>query len=292
VLSPRASSALAGALLALPAPLAAQTPLEIVIASPDVTAVLGGAVVADHQLVADDLQGGALALTFAPLPAAAAVDGLHLSAAGPVLFSLETFTELAGATYRPADVVAFDGAGFSLAFDGAAAGVPSEVDVDAVTVGANDELLLSFDVTVVLSGVAFADEDLAAWDGGGFDLVFDGSAAGVPEALDLDAAHRLPNGNLLLSFDGSGVVAGVAFADEDLLEYEPQSGTWDLAYDGSQSLAGWEAADLDAVSVGLPPSVLEIPTLGGWGLALLAALLALGGLALLGGSRARTDTVA
>jgi len=286
--TPAGPALAAAALLALPATLAAQTPLELVIASPDVTAVLGGAVVADHQLVADDLQGGALALTFAPLPAEAAVGGIHLTAGGPVLFSPATVTELAGTSYRPGDVIAFDGATFSLAFDAMAAGLPPGVDVDAVTLGAAGELLLSFDVTVVLPGVPFADEDLVAWDGGGFDLVFDGSAAGVPEALDLDAAHRLPNGNLLLSFDGSGAIAGVAFADEDLLEYESPA-HWTLAYDGSASLPGWEAADLDAVSVGLPPSVIEIPTLGGWSLALLAALLGAGALRLLGRAPAAAD---
>ena len=76
----------------------------------------------------------------------------------------------------------------------------------------------------------------------------DGSAAGVPASLDLDAADRLPgNGRLLLSFDGSAVIAGIELDDEDVLEHDPAAGTWRIAYDGSEADSGWVPADLEAL---------------------------------------------
>ena len=128
---------------------------------------------------------------------------------------------------------------------------PAGTGVDAGTVDGSD-LLVSFDVTVPLSGTLFADEDLARWDGAGFSLAFDGSAAGVDPALDLDGAHRLTNGHLLLSFDGFGAVGGLSFADEDVLERDPVGGTWELASDASLAYPGWPPADAQAVAAREP----------------------------------------
>src|SRR6185295_15679525 len=98
---------------------------------------------------------------------------------------------------------------------------------------------LSFDTTVALGGVPVQNKDLIA-----IDLIpsapfvfFDGTTAGVATGLNLDAAHRLGNGHLLLSFDSSGSVGGVAFSREDVLEYDPVGNTWEKSYDGATH--GW-----------------------------------------------------
>jgi hypothetical protein len=54
------------------------------------------------------------------------------------------------------------------------------------------------------------------------------------------------HGHLLLSFDGSGSIGGVAFDDEDALEFDGGA-TWALAYDGSAQDPDWAPADLDAI---------------------------------------------
>jgi hypothetical protein len=120
------------------------------------------------------------------------------------------------------------------------------------------DLLLSFDTAVTLGGVTAADEDLVRFNGSGFTLFFDGSAAGVPEGLDLDAADNLGGGNvaLALSFDGSGSLPGVVFADEDVLEYDLFTGTWEILYDGSAHHAAWGGANLDAVALPEPDAVV------------------------------------
>jgi len=227
----------------------AATPIGIIAGSPDVTVDLSGATASDENLPFDDLAGTIVVLGPPDIPATADLDAYH-HAAGNDLFSLDTTVVLPGGlTVEPRDVVRWDSLDYTLDFDGSAEGVSGDARIDAISIdAATGDLLLSFDVSVDLSGLDVADEDLVAFDGSVFSLYFDGSAHGVSEALDLDAAHYVEsNGNLALSFDGSGVIGGIAFDDEDVLEFEPGSGLWTLAFDGSVEHAGWAPADLDAL---------------------------------------------
>src|SRR6185369_16990968 len=105
---------------------------------------------------------------------------------------------------EPCDVVRWNGAAYTLAFQGRPRGIPPGVNVDAVAVRGTS-LLLSFDVAVDFGSFRADDADLVLWDGAAFSLFFDAAAAGVDPGLDLDAADYLEcNGHLLLSFDGSG----------------------------------------------------------------------------------------
>jgi len=231
--------------LAAALPVRGATPLESIRYSPDVTVTLGAATVDDDDVASDDLLGGVVPVAVAVIPPGAALDGYDVLPIGHQLLSFDTTVALPGGiTARPADVVRFDGTAYTLQFDAAACGVPPGVDVDAIGAAENGDLLLSFDVSVTLSGVTFDDEDVARFDGASFTSFFDGGAAGVDPALDLDGLDYLCDAHLLVSFDGTGIVGGVAFDDEDLLEYDPMSATWEMAYDGSAEHAGWVPADL------------------------------------------------
>jgi len=240
------------------APVLALSPLSSVTASPDTTVTLGGATVRDHQMATDDLGGTVMVISLGSLPEAAAVDAFHAFLDGQMLFSLATPVDLAGTTFAPGDVVRWDGIVYTLELDAAAAGLPAGVNVDAVAVDGAD-LLLSFDITVDLSGGIVADHDLVRWNGAVFAPFFDGSLAGVPDALDVDGAHLLTTGNLLLSMDGAGDLGGVSFADEDALEYDPTTGIWELAFDGSALHSDWVAGDLAALAAREPA---QIPIFG------------------------------
>jgi hypothetical protein len=233
---------LSGAALLIPSLLWAQG-LRV---SPDTAVVLGGVTVEDEAVAEDDLAGSITLANVGPLPAGADLTAYHVMPNGDELLAFDTTVGLPGVTVEPGDVVRFDGTGYALAFDASAAGVPAGAYADAVT---NDgiDLVLSFDTTVSLGGTAFDDADLVRFDGLGFSSVFDSGAAGVPDGLDLDAAHILADGTLQISFDTSGKLGGVSFDDEDVLGFDPATGAWSMVYDGSAHHAAWAAADLDAL---------------------------------------------
>lgn len=249
-----------GIWLALLAPAAsAQNPAVF---SPDVTALLGTIapiLVEDHDVAWVDAAGAVSMVTPSPFfPANVEVAAFHHTVPpfGIPLFVLDITVPLAGlapgAPAEPRDVVSYDiSAGpfpFSLVFDGSANGVPLNTKIDAVTTSAAGDLWLSFDTTLELPGVGFVDdEDLVEFTGA-FSMVYDGSANGVAPGLDLDAAGRDPiSGDLLLSFDASGSIAGLPFDDEDVLVFDLGTLTYASYFDGSAADVDWVQADLIAV---------------------------------------------
>ncbi len=152
--------------------------------------------------------GGVYSVVFsgaaAGIPAGTSIDGLafrHTAAKDYFVFSLDVTAKLGGSlTATPRDVVVWDGTNWSKPFDGAAAGVPSNLMIDALSVDgfAPTGLVfyLSFDGSGKLGTVNFDDEDVMAWDGSAWSLAFDGStqADTTFAAGDLDALQvRTPN---------------------------------------------------------------------------------------------------
>lgn len=225
------------------------TTLDGVDYSADVTVALGGATVVDEDVALDDLLGTVTLASLGALPGATDVVAYHLLDDGDQLIAFDTTVSLTGGlTARPGDVVRFDGATYTPEFDASSNELPAGVQTDAVGMLGQGDLLLSFDTTVAVDGITVQDEDVVAFDGQAFTLFFDASTARVATALDLDAVHYLnQNGNILVSFDGSGTVDALPFDDEDVLEYDPVDDVWALAYDGSVEHAEWPAADLDAL---------------------------------------------
>ena len=210
---------------------------------PDITVLLNGKRVGPQQVVIDDLAGNMTILDVGTYPAGVRIAAYHFLSSGAQLLAFDTSVDLGGGlTVRPGDIVSYNGSTYTLFFDATANGVPPGVAVDAIALGSQGELLLSFDNTVKLGALTVDDEDLVRFENNAFtSLAFDGSAAGIDPALDLDGAYFVQsNGHFLLSFDGSGTVGNpaVAFDDEDVLEYDPNAGTWELIYDGSAQAPG------------------------------------------------------
>lgn len=255
-------SALAACLLLAAGPVAALTPLAEVRLSPHTTTVLAGVTLADEALGADDLAGAVVPVALGALPGEAALAAYHLLGNGDQLLVFATVTTLPGPlVVGPRDVVRSSGGSFGLELAGVAAGIPAGSRIDALTVGAGGELVVSFDVTTTLGSLVADDADLVAIGGGPATLWLSATAAGIAGELDVDAVDRLANGHLLLSFDTGGALLGLGFADEDLLELDPLGPSWELAYDGSEQHAEWSAADLDALWA-LPGAAGPVPPAG------------------------------
>lgn len=246
----------------------------VVSASPDVTLDLSGTTVRDREAVLDDLMGGLIVDDFGGLPDGVDVVALNEELGARVLFSTDATVALPGPlTARPSDVVRTNGSTYVLEFQGSAHGVPDGVGVDAVARAPTGELVLSFDVSLSLGGVRADDEDLVSFDGTSFALLLDASAEGVDPALDLDGAAYVGQGRYAVSFDGTGSLDGVDFADEDVVTLRPGGPDALLFFDASAVHPQWADADLDAVALPEPGA------LGGAAaaLALLAALARKGG---------------
>jgi len=247
------------------------TAQEVISASPDITIDLGASIVTADEDVAVDNQLGIVVLeNLGALPDASEVIALGLDVNGDRFIAFETTTALSGGVVaRPGDVIRYDGVAYSIEFDASAAGLPNGVATDATSLSASG-LLLSFDTTVDLgSGLVVTDEDLVEWNGSSFALVFDGSAAGIDSALDVDAAQDLGGGAFMISFDTTGQIAGLVFDDEDVLRFD--GATWSMEFDASAADSDWAAADLDAVMVP-EPSVGMLLLFGATGLAGLARM--------------------
>jgi hypothetical protein len=231
----------------------AATPLMALRVAPDITVALGGTVVSPANIAEDDLSGAVTLINIGSVPADAHVDGYQVLPNGDQLLSFDTTIDLPGDVIAgPADVVRFNGSAYTLEFDAAAHGIPEGVNTDAVAVSDGD-LLLSFDTAVQLGGSVIEDEDLVRFTGASFVPFFIGADADVPADLNLDGAQVLGPQRLLLSFDGSGSLGGIDFNDDDVLEYDTGTNTWEMAYQGSAQHAGWSDADLVALYAEVVP---------------------------------------
>ena len=204
---------------------------------------------ADEDVVVDPVAVGAEKVDLGALPTAADVVAHSIAANGDELFVLDTTTPLSGGfVATPRDVVRWDGLNYTIEFAGEPEGVPDGAAIDAVGVD-GAALLLSFDAAVAPGAVFAQDEDLLRFDGT-WTLFLDASAAGIPEAADLNAADLFDEtGEIALSFDIGGSVDGMPFDDDDVLVYDPASQVWGKRL---SQVAALDAADVDAVFIPEP----------------------------------------
>ena len=122
---------------------------------------------------------------------------------------------------------------------------------------------------------AVADEDIAQYDGATstWSVYFDGSDVGLT-SFAIDALAVLPSGELLISLDIDGSLAGLVGSpsgttvdDSDIIKFTPTSlgantaGTWSFYFDGSDVGLTTSSEDVDAITI-LPSGAIGISTLG------------------------------
>lgn len=126
-------------------------------------------------------------------------------------------------------------------------------------------IILSTDAIETLDGLTFNSGDLAEYNPttDTATLYFDGTLFGSSE--NIDAAHILANGNIILSVDKDGTtLGGLTFGNGDLIEYNPTTDVGTLYFD--ESLFG-SNEDIDAVHIldnsNIILSTIDGATLGG-----------------------------
>jgi hypothetical protein len=242
------------AVLALPGPpAAAQRTLYV---SPDVpTDDPGGSGITfmpwDVLAYKAGVYSPAPVLSFPPMTA---VDALHkMDKPGHWLFSVEAPTELppgSGAWFQPDDVILFDGLVYTIWFQGAAAGLPAGVNVDAAFLFHDDSgfLVLSFDVPTTIGAVTYDPADLVQYQGGVFSIYFDASAAGsgVSTSDNLTGADD----SLARPVLAMDVPSDLAPTTGPVTYLPGQIANWDgVNFNLFDSLGGWPvSSEIDALS--------------------------------------------
>jgi hypothetical protein len=224
--------------------LLAPGPLERWSVSADIPLTPAAAFLQDH-VPGEDRGNGPVAMPIAGIPDAADLVAFDATLAQLLLCVDVPISLAAGAVSRPGDVLGWNGASLTRVFDSAAAGVPAGTGCDAVA-RSGSELLISFDRTLA---AGYAPADVVRWNGATFSLAFDGSAAGLPAQANVDAITVAADGVLWLSLDAGSSVAGITYADEDVLAWQPAGGTWSEVRRLSIDSVRWRAANLDALSV-------------------------------------------
>ncbi len=137
-------------------------------------------------------------------------------------------------------------------------------------------ILVTFTGTTTVPGVgSVTKQDIVAYDVGlnTWSLYFDGSDVGL-SSFAIDALALLPSGELLISTDVGGSLAGLTggpsgttIASSDIVKFTPTSlgpntaGTWSFYFDGSDVGLTQSSENIDALAV-LPNGDLLISTSG------------------------------
>ncbi|MEP6882049.1 MAG: hypothetical protein ABI866_08655, partial [Dokdonella sp.] len=188
------------------------------------------------------------------LPDTASLRDFQIDNSGVALFALSVGFNASGTYFGPADVIAGDNGVFVKAFNAAAAGVPAGVHCDGVArLGNNGPLLLSFDTSFAVAGTLVLASDVIAVNGNGFgSKLLDAKALGLPANLNIDAIDAMGTStDLLVSFDSAGVVAGIAFSDDDVLQLHLADGSWSKRFSLLALSDRWSTANL--VGLGTAP---------------------------------------
>ena len=189
------------------------------------------------------------------LPSSANVDGLDRVGANQFYVSFsEASTSVPGlGKVQDEDIVMWDGAGWSLWFDGTAHGLTSnDLDVDALSVAGGTTYFSTLG-DVRPPGIAGTpdDADVYRYDGGStYTRVWDATAYGLPGAADVDGLVWIGPGQLYLSFSPTTTtVPGLGkVQDEDVVL--DRDGAWTVFFDGTAHGLTTDNLDLDAFDLG------------------------------------------
>lgn len=111
------------------------------------------------------------------VPDAANVDAIAVGGSGDLLLSFDTTVDLGGGlVVQDEDAVWFDGAGFSIGFDGSAEGVPGQLDLDGLGLEPAGTILASFDGAGRVAAIDFDDDTILRLDGMVWSLAFEPGA--------------------------------------------------------------------------------------------------------------------
>ncbi len=185
------------------------------------------------------------------VPTSANVDGFAQVNADQYYMSFSTDTNLPDVgVVQDEDVVFWDGAHWSVYFDGTAHGLTiNALDVNSIGVQSGTLYFTTAGAANPPGVTGTSDNsDIYSWNGTAFARVWDATGDGVPDAPRVDGAVVLGQGHYLLSFSTDTTLPDLGpVQDEDIVEFD--NGTWRVWFDGTAHGLTNSMLDIDAFSL-------------------------------------------
>ncbi len=222
-----------------------------IVLSTETNATLNGASFQDGDLVfhSDDGSNSNVIFNENNFAANEDIDALHLQADGSIVFSTRSAASLNGTSFRNGDIVRFNPNTGAVSVIFSESLFNNNENIDAVSFDNQGNILFSTSGFANLNGTAIRNGDIVSFDPltGNVEIIFSEDLFADNE--NIDAIHFLENGNLLLSTTGNAVLAGLAFSDGDIVEFNPTTGEATLFFDEANFGSN---EDIDAIFVRVP----------------------------------------
>ncbi len=188
------------------------------------------------------------------------IDGAHILESGNIILSTTGAATLGGLSFGKGDLIEYNSTTdtSTLFLDGAL--FSGNVDIDAAYINGSANIILSTTGNATLGGLSFGNDDLIEYNPTTdvATLFLDGNLL-TGTGTNIDAAHILESGNIILSTTGAATLGGLSFGDGDLAEYNPTTDVATLYFD--ESLFS-NNANIDGVYVTPMPEPATIALLG------------------------------
>jgi len=194
----------------------------------------------------------------------ALVFALVAAEAQELTLGVDVPSDLGATTILGNQTARWSSGGWSLDFDGAAAGLTPDVNLDALEQLTTGGVLFSADAPFEVDGSTYEPRDVVRHEQGIFSLHVDGATLGLPASADIDALARDAAGDLLLSLDAPTTVGLATFAPGDVLRVHDGALTLLVSAAAMGLPAGTDVVGLDRTDDGTLYLQFDEPvTLGG-----------------------------
>lgn len=187
------------------------------------------------------------------------IDAAYVLDSGNIILSTFANATLGGLGFVGSDLVEYNPTTdtATLFFDGDL--FSQNENIDAAHIFDNGNIILSTVGSATLGGLSFSADDLIEYNPttDTATLFFDGSLFSGTE--NIDAAHVLSSGNIVLSTLESASLGGLSFTCGDLVEYNPTTDIATLYFDEDNFTGG---ANINAVYVTTLPEPATVALLG------------------------------
>lgn len=187
------------------------------------------------------------------------IDSVHILDSGNIILSTTGTATLGGLSFGKNDLIEYNPTTdtSTLYFDGTL--FSGNADIDAAYINGSANIILSTTGNATLGGLSFGKDDLIEYSpiSDVATLLFDGSL--FSGNANVDAAHILSSGNIVLSTTGGATLGGLSFTNGDLVEYNPRTNVSTLYF--SEGLFN-NNSNIGAVSIKSLPEPATVALLG------------------------------